>query len=79
VTPKAEVKSAKIFTETHPLGVKIDAEYAGAIFSNQNLRKPMTLLDPRQLLFLSGGLSSNPNSATSWPDVQASNGEPPPR
>ena len=31
LTPKAEVKSAEIFTETHPLGVKIDAEHAGAI------------------------------------------------
>ena len=30
VTPKAE-KGAEIFTETHPLGVKIDAEHAGAI------------------------------------------------
>ena len=29
-TPKAEVKSVKIFIET-PLGVKIDAEHAGAI------------------------------------------------
>ena len=31
VTPKAEVKSAEIFIETLPLGVKIDAEHAGAI------------------------------------------------
>ena len=31
VTPKAEVKNVKIFIETHPLGVKIDAEHAGAI------------------------------------------------
>ena len=31
ITPKAEVKSAEIFTETHPLGTKIDAEHAGAI------------------------------------------------
>ena len=31
MTPNAGVKSAKIFTETHSLGVKIDAEHAGTI------------------------------------------------
>ena len=31
VIPKAEVKSAEIFTETHLLGVKIDTEHTGAI------------------------------------------------
>ena len=31
MTPKTEVKCGEIFTETHPLRVKIDAEHAGAI------------------------------------------------
>jgi hypothetical protein len=31
VSPKAEVKNVKVFIETQPLGVKIDAEHAGVI------------------------------------------------
>ena len=31
VTSKVEVKNAEIFTKTHPLGVKISTEHAGAI------------------------------------------------
>ena len=31
MTPKAEVQSAEIFTETHSLGVKINADHADAI------------------------------------------------
>ena len=62
MTPKAEVKSAEIFTETHSLGVKIDTEHAGTIIFKPKSSKTYELdailgpldaiLGPHRLLFL---------------------------